>query len=447
MPNFFIDKFRIPPFLLPIYQAAGIEYGVRWEILAAINEIETDYGRNLNVSTAGAVGWMQFMPSTWKRYGVDANHDGRKDPFNPVDAIFAAARYLKAARADQDVRGAVFAYNHADWYVDSVLMRARLIGGLPADLVGSLTGLTQGHFPVHAKARYADDISDSALAKKRIKTTTGNAALPVTSSSTRKGINVFADAGSPVIAVQDGKIVKMGRTDRLGKFIQLRDVYGNTYTYAHLKKLSLAYPVPKEKTVSDAQVKKELHLAAPKKDPKPTAPASAGTQVKPKAPAAAPAAAARPPGPRPPRARHRVRRGPQGAPVRQPQPPGRLRRRRRGAAAQRRAASSRATRPSSPTSPASTASSAPTWCSRSSSPAARSSPAPSSGASGAPSRRWRRTCSSRSARPAAAPRASTPSRSSTAGSCSSPRRSTAPPARTPSGARTPRTPRSARSCS
>src|SRR3954471_22596113 len=290
VPNFFIDKFRIPPFLLPIYQAAGIEYGVRWEILAAINEIETDYGRNLNVSTAGAVGWMQFMPSTWKRYGVDANHDGRKDPFNPVDAIFAAARYLKAARADQDVRGAVFAYNHADWYVDSVLMRARLIGGLPADLVGSLTGLTQGHFPVHAKARYADDISDTAIAKKRMKKGQ-NAALPVASSSTRRGINVFAKAGSPVIAVQDGKIVKMGRTDRLGKFIQLRDVYGNTYTYAHLKKLSLAYPVPKEKTVSKSQVHKELHLAAPAKDPKPTAPASAGTQVKDKAAAAATAAA------------------------------------------------------------------------------------------------------------------------------------------------------------
>jgi murein DD-endopeptidase MepM/ murein hydrolase activator NlpD len=287
VPNFFIDKFRIPPFLLPIYQAAGIEYGVRWEILAAINEIETDYGRNLNVSSAGAVGWMQFMPSTWKRYGVDANHDGRKDPYNPVDAIFASARYLKAAHADQDVRQAVFAYNHADWYVDSVLMRARLIGGLPADLVGSLTGLTQGHFPVHAKARYADDIDDAAIAKKRMMRThpPGNAALPVASSSTRRGINIFAKPGSPVIAVQDGKIVKMGRTERLGKFIQLRDVYGNTYTYAHLKKLSIAYPVPKEKTVSKAQVKKELHLAAPKKDPEPTAPASAGTQVTDKAPA------------------------------------------------------------------------------------------------------------------------------------------------------------------
>ncbi len=290
VPNFFIDKFRIPPFLLPIYQAAGIEYGVRWEILAAINEIETDYGRNLNVSTAGAVGWMQFMPSTWKRYGVDANHDGRKDPYNPVDAIFAAARYLKAAQADQDVRRAVFAYNHADWYVDSVLMRARLIGGLPADLVGSLTGLTQGHFPVYAKARYADDISETD-AKKRVKH--GNAALPVSASSTRRGINIFAKPGSPVIAVQDGKIVHMGRTDRLGKFIMLRDVYGNTYTYAHLKKLSVAYPVPKEKTVSKSQVNKELHLAKPKRDPKPTAPASAGTQVAAK-PAAAAASAAAP---------------------------------------------------------------------------------------------------------------------------------------------------------
>ncbi|HEV2999792.1 MAG TPA: lytic transglycosylase domain-containing protein, partial [Solirubrobacteraceae bacterium] len=81
VPNFFIDKFRIPPFLLSIYQAAGIEYGVRWEVLAAINEIETDYGRNLNVSSAGAVGWMQFMPATWRQYGVDANGDRKKDPY------------------------------------------------------------------------------------------------------------------------------------------------------------------------------------------------------------------------------------------------------------------------------------------------------------------------------------------------------------------------------
>jgi murein DD-endopeptidase MepM/ murein hydrolase activator NlpD len=285
VPNFFIDKFRIPPFLLPIYQAAGIQYGVRWEILAAINEIETDYGRNLNVSTAGAVGWMQFLPSTWKRWGTDANHDGRRDPYNPVDAIFAAARYLKAARADQDVRKAIFAYNHADWYVDSVLMRARLIGGLPADLVGSLTGLTQGRFPVAARARYADDIT-AREAQRRVKGR--NAAVPVDASSDRRGVNVFAKAGSAVIAVQDGRIVRIGHTPRLGNFIQLQDVYGNTYTYGKLAKVSTVYPVPKPRSVSKAQVAKELDL--PKREAQPTAPASAGRQRT--APTATPAPAA-----------------------------------------------------------------------------------------------------------------------------------------------------------
>ena len=243
VPNFFIDKFRIPPFLLPIYQAAGVEYGVPWEVLAAINEIETDYGRNLNVSSAGALGWMQFMPATWKQYGTDANRDGRKDPFNPVDAIFAAARYLRAAGADQDLRRAIFAYNHADWYVESVLVRARLIGGLPSDLVSSLNGLTQGHFPVYAKARYADDLAERAVLRRR--DATKNVARPVESEPTRRGIDIFANAGAPVIAVQDGTITAIGRTKRLGRFVQMRDVYGNTYTYAQLKKVAQAIPVPK----------------------------------------------------------------------------------------------------------------------------------------------------------------------------------------------------------
>jgi hypothetical protein len=274
VPNFFIDKFRIPPFLLPIYQAAGIQYGVRWEVLAAINEIETDYGRNLNISSAGALGWMQFMPQTWEMYGVDANRDGRKDPFNPVDAIFAAARYLKAAGAETDLRNAIFAYNHADWYVESVLMRARLIGGLPADLVGSLSGLTQGHFPVYAKARYADDIAERKAAARVAAGT--NAALPVQSNATRRGIDIYANAGAPVIAVQDGTITELGHTARLGRYIKLRDAYGNTYTYAHLKTLATRVPVPKAKTQSKASIAKELAL--PGRDPKPTIAASAGKQ-------------------------------------------------------------------------------------------------------------------------------------------------------------------------
>jgi soluble lytic murein transglycosylase-like protein len=272
VPNFFIDKFRIPPFLLPIYQAAGIEYGVRWEVLAAINEIETDYGRNLNISSAGALGWMQFMPATWKQYGTDANRDGRKDPFNPIDAIFAAARYLKAAGADQDLRRAIYAYNHADWYVDSVLMRARLIGGLPGDLVSSLNGLTQGHFPVFAKARYADDLSERAATRRAAEGQ--NIANPVESETTRRGIDIFAKAGSPAIAVQDGTITAIGSSARLGNYVRMRDVYGNTYAYTHLKKLARDVPVPKRRTQSKASIAKELAL--PKRDPKPTRPASAG---------------------------------------------------------------------------------------------------------------------------------------------------------------------------
>jgi hypothetical protein len=197
VPNFIIRKFRVPPFLLSIYQAAGIEYGVRWEILAAINEIETDYGRNLNVSSAGALGWMQFMPPTWKAYGTDANKDGRKDPYNPVDAIFAAARYLKAAGYEQDVRRAIFAYNHADWYVDSVLLRARLIAGVPADVIGSLTGLTEGRFPVFARARYADDIAEQQLMKRvrRGENAANVMRTPPTSSSRTTG--AAASTSSP----------------------------------------------------------------------------------------------------------------------------------------------------------------------------------------------------------------------------------------------------------
>jgi hypothetical protein len=275
VPNFIIRKFRVPPFLLSIYQAAGIEYGVRWEVLAAINEIETDYGRNLNVSSAGALGWMQFMPSTWKMYGVDANKDGRKDPYNPVDAIFAAARYLKAAGYEQDVRRSIFAYNHADWYVDSVLLRARLIAGVPADVIGSLTGLTEGRFPVYARARYADDIAEQELLKKVKRGE--NAAHLVESSDSRRSIDIFAKKGAPVVAVNDGVIKKIDKSKKLGRYVVLQDVYGNRYTYAHLGQVSKVYPVPKADATPSPD-RSARALAANDSDPAPAAPASAGRQ-------------------------------------------------------------------------------------------------------------------------------------------------------------------------
>ena len=272
VPNFVIRKFRVPIFLLPIYQAAGIQYGIRWEILAAINEIETDYGRNLNVSTAGAVGWMQFMPATWEMYGTDGNKDGRKDPYNPVDAIFAAARYLDAAGYEQDVRRAIFAYNHADWYVDSVLLRARLIAGVPADLVGSLTGLTEGRFPVYARAWYADDLEERGSGREQARTPVNM----VESDDSRRDIDIYSREGAPVVAVNDGRVEKIGRGKELGLHVRIQDVYGNRYTYAHLESLARMHPVPRE----DLQ---QLHPAtavrAHQEDRRPQAAASAGRQA------------------------------------------------------------------------------------------------------------------------------------------------------------------------
>jgi len=130
--------------LVPIYQRASIAYGLGPQgpsVLAGINEVETAFGTNLNISSAGAEGWMQFMPSTWETYGVDANGDGVADPFNPEDAIFAAASYLSAAGMPADTYGAIYAYNHADWYVAEVLANANCyapqLGGSAGVLMAS----------------------------------------------------------------------------------------------------------------------------------------------------------------------------------------------------------------------------------------------------------------------------------------------------------------------
>ncbi len=279
VPNFFIDAFQVPPFLLPIYQAAGIQYDVPWQVLAAINEIETDYGRNLSVSTAGAVGWMQFEPSTWKRYGMDVTGTGYADPYNPVDAIFAAARYLHAAGASKNLSGAIFAYNHASWYVQSVLLRAKLLGGMPGPLIGSLTDLVEGHFPVAATAKYADS-AVTKLASTRVKS--ANAAVPINSNPNATYTNIFAKAGSPVIAVNDGKIIKIGNSKQLGNYVELQDATGNVYTYAQLGQIPKEYPVPKPLTVTASQIAKQLSLPSSSGSgpaaPKPTGPATAGTQ-------------------------------------------------------------------------------------------------------------------------------------------------------------------------
>ncbi|MGE5691952.1 MAG: peptidoglycan DD-metalloendopeptidase family protein [Pseudomonadota bacterium] len=114
--------------LRQLWRNAGAAYGIPWNVLAAINKIESNLGRNMGPSSAGAVGWMQFMPDTWLRWGMDGSGDGIADPWDAEDAVYAAARYLAAAGGRSDLRRAVFAYNHAEWYVDDVLDLARTFG-------------------------------------------------------------------------------------------------------------------------------------------------------------------------------------------------------------------------------------------------------------------------------------------------------------------------------
>src|SRR5262249_14349083 len=98
----------VPGWLGPLYTSAAARCGITWSVLAAINRVETGCGHNLNVSSAGAVGWMQFLPSTWRRWSVDGNGDGRRSPYSPADAILTAARYLAAAGGANDIAGAIW---------------------------------------------------------------------------------------------------------------------------------------------------------------------------------------------------------------------------------------------------------------------------------------------------------------------------------------------------
>ena len=107
-----------PRELLAHYRKAQRRFGVQWPVLAAVNFVESAFGRMRNSSAAGAQGPMQFIPSTWDAYGMGG------DVNDPHDAIMGAANYLSASGAPGDLTGALYAYNPSDLYVRAVLAYA-----------------------------------------------------------------------------------------------------------------------------------------------------------------------------------------------------------------------------------------------------------------------------------------------------------------------------------
>ena len=106
-----------------LYRESAERYGFGgdWYVLAAVGKIESNHGENMGPSGAGAMGPMQFLPSTWSSYGVDGDGDGEANIMDPEDAIPAAAAYLKAGGAPDDWYAALFTYNRAGWYVEEAL--------------------------------------------------------------------------------------------------------------------------------------------------------------------------------------------------------------------------------------------------------------------------------------------------------------------------------------
>ena len=228
----------IPAPLMPLYAAAERTYGVPWNVLAAINKVETDFGRNLNVSGAGAIGWMQFMPDTWARYGVDGNHDGDKDPYDPEDAIPSAANYLRGSGVERDLHAAILAYDHAEWYYEEVISWARRFVLGPMLAASDPAGTAAANESTWGTTSYP-------LARQGpiIATPADHQARPLGNWQSDNAIDIAVATGTGVLAVDDGTVERTGGPAPhrgggvIGGYSVTLRTADNAYFYAHLTRV------------------------------------------------------------------------------------------------------------------------------------------------------------------------------------------------------------------
>jgi murein DD-endopeptidase MepM/ murein hydrolase activator NlpD len=277
--------------LQALWQRAGAQYGIPWTVLGAINRVESNFGQNMGPSSAGAIGWMQFMPDTWLRWGTDGDGDGVADPWNAEDAVVSAARYLAAAGGQTDIARAVFAYNHAQWYVDEVLQLAQAFAGgseVASDLLAraQATALLSDQLTfqkaaadvdgerMQAQALVDQRQADLQQAQAALDAAQGNAQMASFNPGARTllsgasydtsgyvfpvgggpgvvsvshshhdypAADIAAPEGAPVYALEDGIVDNSWRGDpRCGTGFTMHGADGRPWTYCHLSYLDPA---------------------------------------------------------------------------------------------------------------------------------------------------------------------------------------------------------------
>jgi hypothetical protein len=215
----------IPADLLPVYrEAASTTCNMPWAVLAAIGKTESDHGRsNLpgvhsGANYAGAMGPMQFMPATWQAMGVDGDHDGVNDVYNPVDAIWGAASYLchEGAGDPERLRSAILHYSGGDpHYVDICL-------AIAASYATAGTG-----------SGSANVVGDYALPLDRSLFEKNPSFLTQPHHCCMPAIDIGVPVGTPTFASTNGIAIRIDQPSGCGWGYQINGDDGSAYIYCH----------------------------------------------------------------------------------------------------------------------------------------------------------------------------------------------------------------------